>query len=195
MLFKEYTYSVLLVSSSEKFTAGLLPLFPEHEFGPVETAKNVGKARRKLLERGYDIILINTPLSDDFGTKLALDVVADSKSSVLLFVKNDMYEEITDKVIDFGVFTLSKPTSSMVVRQLLQNMYAMQERFRRMEKKAATLEEKMEEIRVVNHAKWILIQNMQLTEAEAHKLIEKQAMDTRQTKREVAEGIVKTYEN
>ena len=176
MLFKEYTYSVLLVSS-------------------FETAKNVGKARRKLLERGYDIVLINTPLSDDFGTKLALDVVADSKSSVLLFVKNDMYEEITDKVIDFGVFTLSKPTSSMVVRQLLQNMYAMQERFRRMEKKAATLEEKMEEIRVVNHAKWILIQNMQLTEAEAHKLIEKQAMDTRQTKREVAEGIVKTYEN
>ena len=72
-------------------------------------------------------------------------------------------------------------------------MYAMQERFRRMQKKTATLEEKMEEIRIVNHAKWILIQNMKLIESEAHKLIEKQAMDTRQTKREVAEGLIKTY--
>ena len=74
-------------------------------------------------------------------------------------------------------------------------MYAMQERFRRMEKKAATLEEKMEEIRVINHAKWILIQHMKLTEDEAHKLIEKQAMDTRRTKREIAEGIIRTYGN
>ena len=69
----------------------------------------------------------------------------------------------------------------------------MQERFRRMEKKTATLEEKMEEIRLVNHAKWVLIQNMKLSESEAHKLIEKQAMDSRRTKREVAEGIIKTY--
>ena len=62
-----------------------------------------------------------------------------------------------------------------------------------MEKKTATLEEKMEEIRLVNHAKWVLIQNMKLSESEAHKLIEKQAMDSRRTKREVAEGIIKTY--
>ena len=71
----------------------------------------------------------------------------------------------------------------------------MQERFRRLEKKSETLEEKMETIRIVNHAKWILINNMKLSENEAHKLIEKQAMDTRRSKRDVAEGIIKTYGN
>ena len=70
----------------------------------------------------------------------------------------------------------------------------MQERLKRMEKKNATLEERMEEIRIVNHAKWILIQNMKMTESEAHRMIEKQSMDTRQSKREVAEGIIKTYQ-
>ena len=193
MLFKEYTYSVLIASSSEKFAQNLLPLLPENEFGPVETVKTTGEARRKLINQTFDIILVNTPLSDEFGTKFALDVSADTKSGILMFVKSDLYEEITDKVIDYGILTLSKPTSSMTVHQIFKNMYAMQERFRRMEKKTATLEEKMEEIRLVNHAKWILIQNMKLSESEAHKLIEKQAMDSRRTNREVAEGIIKTY--
>lgn len=193
MLFKEYTYSVLIVSSSEKFAASLIPLLPENQFGPIESVKNAGEARRKFVERSFDIVLINTPLTDDFGTKLALDIVTDSLSGVLMFIKGDLYDEVTDKVIDYGVFTLSKPTSTVVVHQILKNMYAMQERFKSMQKKNATLEEKMEEIRTVNHAKWVLIQNMKMTETEAHRLIEKQAMDTRRSKLDVAEGIIRTY--
>ncbi len=195
MLFKEYTYSVLIVSSFEKFSANIQPLLPENEFGPVITVKSAGEAQRKLINQTFDIVLINTPLSDDFGTKLALDIAADSKSGVLMFVKSDLYDEVTDKVIDFGIFTLSKPTSLPVVHQILKNMYAMQERFKKVERKRASLEEKMEEIRIINHAKWVLIQNMSLSETEAHRLIEKQAMDTRMTKKDIAEGIIKTYEN
>ena len=112
-----------------------------------------------------------------------------------MFVKADLYDEVTDRVIDFGVFTISKPISASMVHQVFKIMYAMQERFRSMEKKTATLEEKMEEIRLVNHAKWILIQNLKMTEQEAHKLIEKQAMDTRRTKREIAEGLIRTYDS
>ena len=86
MLFKEYTYSVLIASSSAKFVTGIMPLLPENEFAPIETAKSAGEAQRKLLERDFDIVLINTPLTDDFGIRLALDVVADSKAGVLMFV-------------------------------------------------------------------------------------------------------------
>lgn len=194
MLFKEYTYSVLIASSSEKFAAGIRPMLPENEFGPVEIAKSAGEARRRLVNENFDIIIINTPLTDDFGTKLALDIVAESKSNAIMFIKSDLYDAVTDRVIDYGVFTLSKPASASMIHQALKIMYAMQERLCRLEKKTATLEEKMEEIRLVNHAKWILIENMKLSEDEAHRLIEKQAMDTRQSKRIIAEGIIKTYE-
>lgn len=195
MLFKEYTYSVLIVSSSEKFAASIKSMLPENEFGPVRFAKNEGEARRKLADMNFDTVIINTPLVDDFGTGLALDVAADTRSGALMFVKDELYDDVTDRVIDYGVLTMSKPVSASMVHQVFKIMYAMQERFRRMEKKAATLEEKMEEIRLINHAKWILIQHMKLTEEEAHKLIEKQAMDTRRTKREIAEGIIRTYGN
>ena len=57
-----------------------------------------------------------------------------------------------------------------------------------------TIEEKMEEIRLVNRAKWLLIECLSMTEADAHRYIEKTAMDTGSKRREVAESIIRTYE-
>ena len=54
-------------------------------------------------------------------------------------------------------------------------------------------EEKMEEIRIINRAKWLLIEQLKMTENEAHRYIEKQAMDRCVTRRTVAENILSTY--
>ena len=61
------------------------------------------------------------------------------------------------------------------------------------EKKTLSIEEKMEEIRIVNRAKWLLISELKLDEPEAHRYIEKQAMDRCVSKRVVAEEVIKTY--
>jgi response regulator NasT len=193
LLFKEYTYSVLIVSAAEQFTAQLEKMLPENEYYPVDTVKSVGAARRRLLEKSYDIVLINTPLPDEFGERLAIDIMENPHSSVLIFVRGDMYEDILSKVIDYGILTLSKPVSATMVNQSMKLIYATHERFRGYEKRTASLEEKMEEIRIVNKAKWALIDNLKMTEEEAHRYIEKQAMNERATKRKIAENIIKTY--
>ena len=51
----------------------------------------------------------------------------------------------------------------------------------------------MQEIRVGNRAKWMLIERLQMSEADAHRYIEKMAMDRCVSRREIAEGIIKTY--
>ena len=51
----------------------------------------------------------------------------------------------------------------------------------------------MEEIRAVNRAKWLLISEINMDEPEAHRYIEKQAMDRCVSKKEIAEEIIKTY--
>ena len=66
-------------------------------------------------------------------------------------------------------------------------------RLRKSEKKALSIEEKMEEIRIVNRAKWLLISELKMDEQGAHRYIEKQAMDRCISKRIVAEEIIKTY--
>ena len=55
--------------------------------------------------------------------------------------------------------------------------------------------QKIEDIKMIDRAKCILIQYLNMTESEAHRYIEKQAMDMRTTRKTIAEGILRTYEN
>ena len=55
------------------------------------------------------------------------------------------------------------------------------------------MEEKIAEIRLVNKAKWLLIDKLGMAEPDAHRLIEKRAMDTRTPKREVAQEIIDSF--
>lgn len=193
MVFQERTYSVLIVTASDRFTDSIMPLLPMTDYWPVQTASSVAEARRWLADTEFDIVLINTPLPDDFGMHLAIDICTGSGAGVLLLVKNDHYNEIYSKVVRYGVITLSKPTNRQMVAQNLRILCATRERIRQMQAKQATVEEKIKEIRLVNRAKWLLIECLNMTEAEAHRYIEKQAMDLRISRREAAENIIKTY--
>lgn len=186
MVFGEEVYSVLVVSSNSRFNDAITPLLPYSEYYPVCFVSNIAAARREILARAYDFVIINAPLPDDFGTRFAIDTSARTESVVLLLLKSDAYEQINSKVQPHGVFTLLVPTPIQTLKQGLK-------RLRKMEKKAMTIEEKMEEIRQVNRAKWILIEQLKMTEEEAHHHIEKQAMDRCCSKREIALGIIKTY--
>ena len=190
----ERRYSVLAVSASLKFVETLRTLLPEGRYGPVTVLHDAAAARRALAENSYDLVLINTPLPDEFGTRLALDACESSSAGVLLLVKAEHCPDIEAQVSAHGVLTLAKPTSAQLFAQTLRLLCITRERLRGMEKKAVTLQEKMEEIRLVNRATWLLIEELKMTEQEAHRYIEKRAMDRCVTRRAVAEQILSTYQ-
>ena len=193
MVFQERTYSVLLVSAGEKFAQTVMGLLPPSLYWPVTVVKSTGEARRAMMGKQYDMVLINAPLPDDFGVQLAIDVCARSDAVALLFVRNELFQEVYDKVTEHGVLTLSKPTSTQMVTHSLQVLCAVRERLRRLGEKQASVDEKIQEIRLVNRAKWTLIQCLGMSEEEAHRYIEKQAMDNRISRREVAKRVRTTY--
>ena len=193
MSLKERVYSVLVVSAAEKLNTALSPLMPEARYQPVRIVSSVSSAKRAWSERSYDCVIINSPLPDDDGTRFAVDVSASKGAVVLLFVRSEIYDDVRDKVVEHGVFTLSKPFSHATLGLALDWMESARERLRGLEKKTLSVEEKMEEIRLVNRAKWLLISELNMDEPQAHRYIEKQAMDRCVSKREIAEEIVKTY--
>ena len=193
MSLKEQVYSVLIVSAAENLNTVLGTLLCEPKYRPVHTVSSISAAKRAFAEQSYDFIIINSPLPDDIGTRFAIDACNSKGSVVLLMVRAELHDEIYDKVAEHGVFTLSKPTSKPTIITALSWMSSARERLRRTEKKTLSIEEKMEEIRIVNRAKWLLISEIKMNEAEAHRYIEKQAMDRCASKREVAETIIKTY--
>lgn len=110
-----------------------------------------------------------------------------------VFVRSDIYHDVNARVSPHGVLTVSKPAPVTAINQSLMILCGMRERLRRMEKKTASIEEKMEEIRIVNRAKLLLIEQLKMTEKEAHRYIEKHAMDRCVTRRDIAEKIISIY--
>ena len=193
MLFNAQTYSVLVVSNQQKFNDALSSMLPPSEYYPVCFTSNIASARRQLLSRGYDLVIVNAPLPDESGTRFAMDASNRMDTVVLLLLRAENFEEVTARVTSHGVFTLQVPFPASTIRQGLKWMVSARERLRQMETKNLSIEEKMEEIRLVNKAKWLLIEQKNMHEADAHRYIEKQAMDRCTSKKEIAQNIIQSF--
>ena len=194
MVFQSNTYSVLLVSASAKFNTAMLSALPPTDYWPVTTAGSISEARRRTLEEEYDLILINAPLPDGDGQQFALDVCANSESGLLLLIRSEIYEEVYYKLLPAGAVTLSKPTNMDRILQTVRILCAIRERLRSARAKQSTVEEKMEELRLVNRAKWLLIEKQGMTEDEAHRYINRQAMERRISKKQFARELLQTLQ-
>ena len=147
-----------------------------------------------LLEGEYDIIVINTPLCDEFGHELAAWAAQSTPSGVLLLVRAEQADEISQQVEEEGVLVVAKPIQRPLFFQALKLAAASRRRMALLRRENVKLKEKIEEIRRVDRAKCTLIEVLKLSESQAHRYIEKQAMDMRISRRKVAENILKTYE-
>lgn len=193
MSLKERVYSILIVSATDSFTSASADILPEMRYHPVDTVTSISTAKRVLAEKSFDFVIINSPLPDDVGTRFAIDTCTTEQSVVLLLVKNDIHEGIHDKVAEYGVFTLPKPISKPSMARALSWLESARERLRQFEEKSISFEDKMVEIRLVNKAKWLLISELKMSEPDAHRYIEKQAMDRCVAKKRIAEEIIRTY--
>ena len=189
----ERTYSALIVTSADHIHELLRDIMSRVRLNPLKRANSISTAQRIMVQQSFDLVIIDAPLPDDAGLRFALDAAAQSGTIVLLLVRAEQHSAVYAKVSRYGIFTLAKPFSRQTIDTAFQWMVSARERLRQSEKKTVTLEEKMEEIRLVNRAKWLLIDRRQMDEGTAHRYIEKQAMDSCSPRREIAKQIIQTY--
>ncbi|MBR6053032.1 MAG: antitermination regulator, partial [Clostridia bacterium] len=89
MDFKERVYSVLVVSTSEKFNAATADYFAVPTFSPVQTVSGVSVAKRALAERDFDFVVVNSPVGEDVGIRFSIDAATDSNAVVLFLAKTE----------------------------------------------------------------------------------------------------------
>lgn len=188
------TKSVLLVSAQSDFIRSVEGLLPAAGFLHHSLVTSAEEAGRKLKDCPYDLVICNAPDSPAALLPFLKEVAEDTFSGVLLFVKEEFYDLAAEKTAGEGIFVLPRPVGAQEIRQALRLLFALSERTLKLRKRAASLEEKMDEIRLVNRAKWILISRLSMTEEDAHRYIEKRAMNQCVSKKEIALDLIKTYE-
>ena len=193
MELKEQTYHVLVVTASKTFRDSAAELLSETRCVPVQFASDISAAKRAAAETSFDFVIVNAPLPDDAGIRFALDISDQKNTVVLLLLPPDLYAESSDRAISHGVFLLPKPISKNGFLTAIGWLSSARELVRKSEHKIASVDEKMKEIRIVNRAKWLLIEHRHLSETDAHRAIEKQAMDRCITRLTVAQEIIDLY--
>jgi len=154
---------------------------------------SIGEARRALLEKDYDLIIVDSPLEDETGEDFSRQIASNSISLVILAVNNEHYYTAAAVNEKDGVLVISKPIDKDFFITALSLARSANIKLKHMQTENSKLKQKIEDIRIIDRAKYMLISYLNLNEQEAHRFIEKQAMDLRCTKRSIAEGILKTY--
>ena len=186
--------SILLACGSEKGRALLESLVPPGQLGMVRVAKGGMETRRAFAEGEWDVVVINAPLGDESGLELAMELAHQSSAGVLLLVRADAAEAVTMRVRDDGVLVVAKPVARLMFDQALGFALAMRGRLLSVYAERERLEKKLAELRAISRAKCLLIERMGLTEEQAHRQMEKLAMDNRQTRLAVAQEILSRFE-
>jgi response regulator NasT len=187
--------NVLIVAGTEEKAALFKEILSRNTYKEIVTVRNCGEARRLMIERDFDLCIVNTPLSDEFGADFALHAAFDGVCQVIMIVKTELYDEVSSKVEEYGVLTVAKPMKRQIFWSALKLAGASFRKTEWLKNENKKLLHKIECMQLIDRAKCILIQYLNMSEAEAHRYIEKQAMDMRMTKKQVAESILKTYEN
>lgn len=186
--------SVLIVSNTPNTLAIISRLLSVRSLSRVATSSTGKDARRTLVDGYFDLVIIDAPLPDEGGDDFALYAAERGGAGVILIVEGSALYDMASDVEDAGVFVLPKPISPELFGQAAKLLMACRARMRTLENENNRLHQKIEEIRLVDRAKCVLIQTLRMTEESAHRYIEKQAMDMRTSRAEVAESVLKTYE-
>ena len=184
--------SALIITSTEKDFVFITELLRAHF--DIVSVYSCGDGRRKLIEKKFDFVIINAPLPDETGETLARQIAMSETSQVILAVKSEIYEEVSAICEKDGVLTISKPINKEIFRQGLSLAKTMRARFLKFQSENESLKQKIDNIRIIDRAKNILISSTRMSEHEVHRYIEKKAMDTRTSKRAVSERIIHDYE-
>lgn len=185
---------LIIAAAQEKARAFLAQAAADQDASP-RFAASAQQVRQALRLEPAGILIINAPLPDEFGADLAVEAAEHQGCAVIFLVQAPYWQTVARRLMPYGVLTVAKPADPLLLRQAFCLAAASRRRLAALEEENLRLQGKLDEIRLVARAKKTLMQVLGLSEAQAHRAIEKQAMDLRLTRRAVAEHILHTYEN
>lgn len=183
----------LIVSGSEGEASALCALLEQMGYA-ASAAGSAAEARRRLCEESFAAVVISALPGGGFGAELAREAVRTTDAGVLLIARQKLAGSLAESLEGDGVFVLERPVPRPLFQKAVRLAGAARRRLQTLRNENAQLQNKIEEIRLIDRAKCVLMQVLILTEPQAHRYIEKQAMDLRCTKKQIAEDILRTYE-
>jgi len=156
-------------------------------FPRIKLSSDIQEAALLIAQDNFDYVIL--PYSET-AFRLAKECIKKSAAVWLLICPQDEYSILAGTCFPAGILLAPEGKAGGMVGPML----AMNTRISRYATEHDRLQQKIDGEKEINRAKLLLMSRLQMSEAEAHRYIEKTAMDTSVKLREVAYNIIKTYE-
>lgn len=145
--------------------------------------------------RPVDIAIVGFTLSDMSGLEFAGDVIEKCDCSVLLLTPPEQMAYVKEQSGSMDIVTLQRPATAQAMLSALELMEHYRNRLRRVSDEAHKLKSDLERRALAEKAKVLLMHKLSMTEAEAWRYLQKRAMDSGRTLKDVAAQVLEQYKN
>lgn len=184
--------SIIIFSAEGEISDKIAIAAGEYGFETVSASDGNG-SRDLLSEKHFDMVFVNTPLEKEFGLDLA--VFASKKDcAVIISAASKHCDDIAKKIGNMDIFVLPRPINKATLLQTFRFVMLANETKNGLNSKTEALENKLRDVKLIDRAKCVLVEYLRISEADAHRQIQKRAMDMRVSQVVIAQDILKTYE-
>ncbi len=187
--------SAFIISKTETSIRAISSLLEDESYDVVESSLSLDVAKQRVTDSEFELIVINTPLAEESGVDFSVFCAKNTKACVVLMVQQEKSIDVFKIVDKHGVLVISKPVNRHLFHHYLIFTSCFRERMLSVHSENEKLKTELEEMKVIDRAKLLLIQCLSMTEQQAHRYITKQAMNMRTSKLNIAKQVIRTYEN
>ena len=183
---------IVIFSQESESTDNISLAASEYGFGRITVSD--GNGGKDLLSRNsFDIAFVNAPLEKEFGLELAV-FAAGLGCGVIIAAPAKFCGEISKKIGGTDIFILPKPMNKTLLVQSFRYVLIARSPKLGLREENLALENRLRDAKLIDRAKCTLVEYLRISEADAHRQIQKRAMDMRLPLAAVAKDILKTYE-
>lgn len=165
-----------------------------HEKINCVVCSTAAEARRASFCRPFDLFVIYSGLIDEQGNELAKNI-ADAHDCGGIYIDDSVrIEQVEGDLNDCGIIALSRQVTKSELIEAVKLITVSNMRVRALKAKNEELTAKLDDVKYIYRAKITLMRTLGYSEEQAHKYIEKRAMEMRMSRRKVAMEILKSSE-
>jgi len=159
-------------------------------FGKVTRAASEEQLPALLATERADVLIALYSKGHEAVADIAVQATKRSGTAVLLLFDAGAPMTVLKKCAEAGVMVAHISQIELMVPAVK----ALRTRLKAFETQTDSLQQKLDDVKLINRAKLLLMSRLGMTEAEAHRYIEKTAMDHSQKRSTVASDIIRVYE-
>lgn len=185
--------NAIIACRQKELSRAVAEILREMDFSLIDNVLSGAETRRRIQDTEYDLLIVNTPLSDEVGVDLVLDVSENYDMGIIVLVKSEAVASFEDQLEGSAAFVVPKPLSKASLKQNIHFLSTSRQKMAALVRQNDKLKRKMDEMKVIYRGKLYLMGHLDMTEDQAHRYIQKKAMDLRLRPAEVAERIIDTF--